>query len=107
MSFEYNLEKQHAKGKLHAIERINLLCDKGSFMEIYSEASHQCTNFGMESKKEQVKLGISLKIQQVILKKALWVSMIILKQAIMRMDGFTMSFSMARRQFPLPEVLLR
>lgn len=51
MSFEYNLEKQHAKGKLHAIERINLLCDKGSFMEIYSEASHQCTNFGMESKK--------------------------------------------------------
>ena len=50
MSFEYNLEKQHAKGKLHAIERINLICDKDSFMEIYSGARHQCTNFGMNSK---------------------------------------------------------
>ena len=27
----YNLEKQHEKGKLHAIERINALCDKDSF----------------------------------------------------------------------------
>ncbi len=50
MAFEYNLEKQHAKGKLHAIERINLLCDKDSFMEIYSGARHQCTNFGMDKK---------------------------------------------------------
>ena len=32
MAFDYNLEKQHAKGKLHAIERINLLCDKDSFV---------------------------------------------------------------------------
>ena len=47
---EYNLEKQHAKGKLHAIERINALCDKDSFMEIYADARHQCTNFGMEKK---------------------------------------------------------
>ena len=31
----YNLEKQHAKGKLHAIERINALCDKDSFYEIF------------------------------------------------------------------------
>ncbi|MBQ0051622.1 MAG: acyl-CoA carboxylase subunit beta [Treponema sp.] len=50
MAFEYNLEKQHAKGKLHAIERINLLCDKDSFMEIYAGARHQCTNFGMDKK---------------------------------------------------------
>lgn len=50
MAFEYNLEKQHEKGKLHAIERINLLCDKGSFMEIYAGARHQCTNFGMDKK---------------------------------------------------------
>ena len=50
MAYEYNLEKQHAKGKLHAIERINALCDKGSFMEIYADARHQCTNFGMETK---------------------------------------------------------
>lgn len=47
---EYNIEKQHAKGKLHAIERINALCDKDSFMEIYEGARHQCTNFGMEKK---------------------------------------------------------
>ena len=44
----YNLEKQHSKGKLHAIERINRLCDKDSFMEIYSEVRHNCTSFGME-----------------------------------------------------------
>ena len=47
---EYNLEKQHAKGKLHAIERINALCDKDSFKEIYSGVRHNCTSFGMETK---------------------------------------------------------
>ena len=46
----YNLEKQHEKGKLHAIERINALCDKDSFKEIYSGVRHHCTSFGMESK---------------------------------------------------------
>ena len=30
----YQLEKQHAKGKLHAIERITGLLDKNSFEEI-------------------------------------------------------------------------
>ena len=33
--YEYNLDKQHQKGKLHAIERINAICDKDSFKEIY------------------------------------------------------------------------
>lgn len=47
---EYNVEKQHAKGKLHAIERINALCDKDSFFEIYSGVRHNCTSFGMENK---------------------------------------------------------
>lgn len=46
----YNLEKQHAKGKLHAIERINALCDKGTFREIYEGARHTCTSFGMDKK---------------------------------------------------------
>ncbi len=32
----YNVEKQHAKKKYHAIERIRLLLDKGSFYEIGS-----------------------------------------------------------------------
>ncbi|MBR1722516.1 MAG: methylmalonyl-CoA carboxyltransferase, partial [Treponema sp.] len=50
MAFEYNIEKQHAKGKLHAIERINALVDKDSFMEIYAEARHQCSSFGMDKK---------------------------------------------------------
>ena len=47
---EYNLEKQHAKGKLHAIERINLLCDKGTFVETYQGVKHNCTSFGMDKK---------------------------------------------------------
>ena len=47
---EYNLGKQHEKGKLHAIERITKLCDKGSFVEIYSGVKHNCTSFGMEKK---------------------------------------------------------
>ncbi|MDR3283934.1 MAG: acyl-CoA carboxylase subunit beta [Treponema sp.] len=46
----YNLEKQHEKGKLHAIERINALVDQGSFLEIYSGARHNCTGFGMDTK---------------------------------------------------------
>ena len=46
----YNVEKQHQKGKLHAIERINLLCDKDSFTEIYSGVRHNCTSFGMANK---------------------------------------------------------
>lgn len=47
---EYNVEKQHAKGKLHAIERINTLCDKDTFFEIYSGVRHNCTSFGMKNK---------------------------------------------------------
>lgn len=47
---EYAVEKQHAKGKFHAIERINQLCDKDTFMEIYSGVRHNCTSFGMDKK---------------------------------------------------------
>ncbi len=50
MANTYNIEKQHEKGKLHAIERINALCDKDSFFEIYSAARHTCTSFGMDKK---------------------------------------------------------
>ena len=49
-NYTYNLEKQHAKGKLHAVERIAALCDENSFHEIYSRARHQCTSFGMADK---------------------------------------------------------
>lgn len=47
---EYAVEKQHAKGKFHAIERINALCDKDSFIELYSGVRHNCTSFGMDKK---------------------------------------------------------
>ena len=42
------VEKQHAKGKLTARERINLLFDEGSFVELDAYVTHRCTNFGME-----------------------------------------------------------
>lgn len=42
------IEKQHAKGKLTARERINLLFDEGTFVEIDAFVKHRCVNFGME-----------------------------------------------------------
>ncbi|WP_328707378.1 carboxyl transferase domain-containing protein, partial [Streptomyces mexicanus] len=40
------VEKQHAKGKLTARERIELLLDEGSFVELDEFARHRSTNFG-------------------------------------------------------------
>jgi methylmalonyl-CoA decarboxylase alpha subunit len=45
---EKRIEKQHGEGKLTARERINLLLDEGSFIEIDAFVKHRCTNFGME-----------------------------------------------------------
>ncbi|GAA0335513.1 acyl-CoA carboxylase subunit beta [Streptomyces olivoreticuli] len=42
------VEKQHAKGKLTARERIALLLDEGSFVELDEFARHRSTNFGIE-----------------------------------------------------------
>ncbi|MBZ2176058.1 methylmalonyl-CoA carboxyltransferase [Schnuerera sp. xch1] len=50
---EKRIEKQHSKGKLTARERINLLLDEGSFMEIDAFIKHRCTNFGMENTKAE------------------------------------------------------
>lgn len=44
------MEKQHKKGRLHAIERIRALLDKDSFVEIYSGVRHNCSEFGMDKK---------------------------------------------------------
>jgi propionyl-CoA carboxylase beta chain len=41
------IEKQHAKGKLTARERVNLLLDDGSFVELDELARHRSTNFDM------------------------------------------------------------
>ena len=46
----YKYEIQHSKGKLHAIERLNLLLDKDSFQEIGSQVQHSYTLFGMDKK---------------------------------------------------------
>lgn len=46
---ERAVEKQHAKGKKTARERIEMLLDAGSFTEIDEFARHRSTNFGMEA----------------------------------------------------------
>ncbi|MBE9637836.1 acyl-CoA carboxylase subunit beta [Salipiger mangrovisoli] len=43
------IDAQHAKGKLTARERIELLLDEGSFEEYDMFVSHRCIDFGMES----------------------------------------------------------
>ena len=45
------VEKQHAKGKLTARERLDLLLDEGSFVETDRLAVHRATGFGLEEKK--------------------------------------------------------
>ncbi|HEX69026.1 MAG TPA: methylmalonyl-CoA carboxyltransferase, partial [Candidatus Bathyarchaeota archaeon] len=40
------IEAQHAKGKLTARERIELLLDPDSFVEIDPFVVHRCTEFG-------------------------------------------------------------
>src|SRR5579862_5351500 len=41
------VQAQHAKGKLTARERIDLLLDDGSFEEYDMFVEHRCTDFGM------------------------------------------------------------
>ena len=41
-------EKQHAKGKMTARERIELLVDPGSFVEFDEYVRHRTTAFGMD-----------------------------------------------------------
>ena len=43
------IEKQHSVGKLTARERIDLLLEKGSFIELDKLVTHRCTDFGMET----------------------------------------------------------
>ena len=45
------VEAQHKKGKLTARERIELLLDPGSFMELDQFVVHQCTELGMAERK--------------------------------------------------------
>jgi propionyl-CoA carboxylase beta chain len=45
------IEKQHEQGKLTARERINMLLDPDSFVELDPFVVHRCTDFGMADKK--------------------------------------------------------
>ncbi|MEO0681361.1 MAG: acyl-CoA carboxylase subunit beta, partial [Pseudomonadota bacterium] len=42
------IDGQHAKGKLTARERVELLLDEGSFEEFDMFVAHRCTDFGMQ-----------------------------------------------------------
>jgi len=48
---EQRISAQHAKGKLTARERIELLLDHGSFEEFDMFVEHRCADFGMEKTK--------------------------------------------------------
>jgi methylmalonyl-CoA decarboxylase len=48
---EAAVEKQHARGKQTARERIDMLLDEGSFVEFDAMARHRTTAFGMDKKK--------------------------------------------------------
>ena len=45
------IEAQHAKGKLTARERVELLLDEGSFEEWDMFVEHRCSDFGMQDQK--------------------------------------------------------
>ena len=51
---EARIQRQHAQGKLTARERVELLLDKGSFLELDRFVTHRSHDFGME---EQQILG--------------------------------------------------
>jgi propionyl-CoA carboxylase beta chain len=48
---EARIKKQHEAGKLTARQRVDLLLDPGSFVEMGRLVTHRCTDFGMEKQK--------------------------------------------------------
>ena len=45
------IAQQHKKGKLSARERLDLLLDPGSFVELDRFVTHRCTDFGLDEQK--------------------------------------------------------
>jgi propionyl-CoA carboxylase beta chain len=45
------IKRQHEQGKFTARERVELLLDPGSFVELDRLKTHRCTDFGMEKRK--------------------------------------------------------
>ncbi|MRX73131.1 methylmalonyl-CoA carboxyltransferase [Bacillus lacus] len=48
---DHKIDKQHEKGKLTARERIELLLDAGTFVELNPFIEHRCNDFGLDGKK--------------------------------------------------------
>jgi acetyl-CoA carboxylase carboxyltransferase component len=48
---ERRLEQQHARGKLSARERLDLLLDEGSFRELDAFVTHRATEFGLDAER--------------------------------------------------------
>jgi propionyl-CoA carboxylase beta chain len=48
---QQRIDRQHKAGKLTARERIQLLLDPGTFVEIDKLVTHRCADFGMEQQK--------------------------------------------------------
>ncbi|HKK07929.1 MAG TPA: carboxyl transferase domain-containing protein, partial [Gemmatimonadota bacterium] len=48
---EARLERQHEKGKLSARERLDVLLDEGSFVEVDRFVEHRCHDFGLEDER--------------------------------------------------------
>ncbi|WAT18569.1 acyl-CoA carboxylase subunit beta [Aurantiacibacter sp. MUD11] len=48
---EKRIAAQHAKGKLTARERLDVLLDEGSFEELDTYVEHDCVDFGMQEQK--------------------------------------------------------
>jgi len=48
---EERIQRQHTEGKLTARERLDLLLDPGSFVELDRFKTHRCTDFGMAERK--------------------------------------------------------
>ena len=45
------IDIQHESGKMTARERIDMLLDKGTFVELDKLMVHRCTNYGMDRNK--------------------------------------------------------
>jgi propionyl-CoA carboxylase beta chain len=48
---EERIRKQHEAGKLTARERVDVLLDPGTFVEVDKFKTHRCTDFGMQERK--------------------------------------------------------
>src|SRR5215813_12486887 len=48
---EERIAKQHEAGKLTARERVDLLLDRGSFVELDKFKTHRCSDFDMHKRK--------------------------------------------------------